>query len=234
MLDVTAAVRLSALLGAVFLLLPTAFAAAPPAPAAVPAPNRYDVEIIVFRNTHSDAGTLESWPANPGSPAWERAQPLNPETGNLPYRQLPASSYRLDSTWNRLARASGYAPLLHSAWAQPAIDRASAPFIQIGSPPIGNDAVYGIAKLSTTGPYLHFDLDLLFCGPPAKNLIAGSTAASVATSMPPATASVQTAMAAAGCQPYRLREDRKLDAGKLNYFDNPMFGALVLITPRAR
>lgn len=212
--------RILTLLLTVLVALPTTLAAAAPA---APAPNWYDVEMIVFRNTRSDAGTLESWPANPGMPAWDTARPLNPAAGNLPYRQLPASSYRLDATWNRLAHASGYAPLLHIAWAQPAIDRASAPFVQIGSPPAGNDTVYGIAKLSTTGPYLHFDLDLLFCGPAAKNTIPTAS-----------TAAANAAQAAAGCQPYRLQEDRKLDAGKLNYFDNPMFGALVLITPRAR
>lgn len=218
--------------GRVPLLLLTLLLLPLTAPAAAPTPNWYDVEMIVFQNTRSDAGSLESWPANPGAPAWETAQTLNPVNSNLPHRQLPPSSYRLDWAWSRLSRSSGYAPLLHLAWAQPAIDRASAAFVQIGSPVPGERSVYGIAKLSTVGPYLHFDIDLLFCGPPAKSVIPAPPAAS--SSGAPAAATTASIPNAAGCQPYRLREDRKLDAGKLNYFDNPMFGTLVLVTPRPR
>lgn len=236
------AVRRALLLALLFAPLAALAAVAPPA-TPPPAPNWYDVELIVFQNTSPDAGVLESWSADPGAPAWEAAQALNPASSNLPYRLLPASSYHLDRDWAKLSHASQYMPLLHIAWAQPAIDHASAPFVQIGSPPAANGAVYGVARLSTTGPYLHFGLDLLFCGPPAKNVIpAPSTTPAVTTVQPapPAAAAEAASLSAtpgasaSGCQPYRLRQDRKLEAGKLNYFDNPMFGALVLITPRPK
>lgn len=204
------------------LLASATSSAATPTPA--PGPNWYDVEMIVFENTGTDAGSLESWPSDPSTPAWTSAQPLNPAGSNLPYRQLPPTSYRLNSTWYRLAHAPGYAPLLHIAWAQPAIDRASAPFVQVSTPPAAQGTVYGIAKLSTTGPYLHFDLDLLLCGPAARSVIPASTSSAQAA----------PAQTVPGCQPYRLRQNRKLDAGRLNYFDSPMFGALVLVTPRTR
>lgn len=214
-------------------------------------PNWYDVEIIVFANTDPQAGVLESWPADPGMPDWNSAVPLKPTTSGLPYMQLPDSGLRLNSVWNKLKRSSDYSPLLRSAWAQPAIDRASALFVRMGTAATATPAttagslataasapltipnsVYGIAKLSTTGPYLHFDLDLVYCGPPAKHLIAA--AASTASVPSAASGSSITPATAPVCQPYRLRQDRKLDAGKLNYFDNPMFGALVLITPRTQ
>lgn len=217
-----------------------------------PAPNWYEVEIIVFANTDPQAGALESWPADPGVPDWNSAVPLKPAASDLPYMQLPASGWRLNSVWAKLKRSSDYAPLLHSAWAQPAIDRASALFVRVGTPsataaatiagssaaavsaPLNvPNAVYGIARLSTTGPYLHFDLDLVYCGPPAKHLIA-PLPLPAGSAPPTASASPALATPAPACQPYRLKQDRKLDAGKLNYFDNPMFGALVLITPRAQ
>lgn len=231
------------------LTLPTWADTQTPAPAS--APNWYDVEIIVFANTDPQAGVLESWPANPGMPDWNSAVPLKPAAGGLPYMQLPDSSLRLNSVWNRLKRSSNYMPLLRTAWAQPAIDRASALFVRVGTAPTATTAaaassaapavsaplntpnnVYGIAKLSTTGPYLHFDLDLVYCGPPAKRLIAAT--ATTASAPSAASGSSTTPATAPVCQPYRLKQDRKLDAGKLNYFDNPMFGALVLITPRAQ
>lgn len=224
---------------------------APPAPPA-PAPNWYNVEVIVFANTDPQAGVLESWPADPGTPDWNSAVPLKPAASTLPYMQLPAASGRMNSVWAKLQHSSEYQPLLRSAWAQPAIDRASALFVRVGTPPAATlaanagsmvpaesapvnspTAAYGIAKLSTTGPYLHFDLDLVYCGPPAKHVIA--SAAPPATSTPPGATAAPTALAnVPACQPYRLKEDRRLDAGKLNYFDNPMFGALVLVTPRTK
>ncbi|MGH8398200.1 MAG: CsiV family protein [Gammaproteobacteria bacterium] len=235
------------------LLLSPFYAVAADAPAAnAPAPNWYDVELIVFRNADPQAGSLETWPANPGTPDWDSAVPMSAAGSTLPYMQLPSASSRMDSAWRKLQRSSEYQPLLHTAWAQPAIDRASALFVRIGEPPATAPAattappaatadtgtpVYGIAKLSTTGLYLHFDLDLVYCGPPAKRVIpssppAASTAPSTASMQPaqPATAAITTP----ACQPYRLKQDRKLDAGKINYFDNPMFGVLVLVTPRVK
>ncbi|HKT32028.1 MAG TPA: CsiV family protein [Gammaproteobacteria bacterium] len=236
-----------------FALLLPGYVLAQTGPAATtPAPNWYNVEIIVFANTDPQAGILETWPADPGAPDWNSAVPLKPAASDLPYMQLPAAGVRMNSVWAKLQRSSEYMPLLRSAWAQPAIDRASALFVRVGIPPALTaaatagtltaaasaplhtpNAVYGIAKLSTTGLYLHFDLDLVYCGPPAKHMIAPSTPAAASTS-PTASTVVQTpASSAPACQPYRLKEDRRLDAGKLNYFDSPMFGALVLITPRA-
>jgi Peptidoglycan-binding protein, CsiV len=96
--------------------------------------------------------------------------------------------------------------------------------------------VYGTVKFSQYGPYLHFDLDLVCQGPIAKHIIQ-VPAATTNTSPVPADASI-TASAAArlpaatqGFQWYRMTEDRRIEAGKLNYFDNPMFGVLVLVTP---
>lgn len=214
----------------------------------VQTPNWYDVEIILFSNTNSGAGSLEMWPVNPGSPHWHRAVPVNVPGTGLPYSALAPAAFRLQKYWLAIQRSTAYKPLLHVAWTQPAINRNIAPFVRLGTPfspvprpgsPSGQEAVtggppvYGIARLSTTGPYLHFDLDVVFCGPPAAHLIAvtsppiTSTAAIAPNDLPRATTSVS-----APCQPYRLAQGRQIEAGKLNYFDDPLFGALLLVTPR--
>lgn len=210
---------------------------APPAP--TKAPNWYDVELIVFSNTDPNAGSLETWPVNPGFPDWTSAIPPNPTGSGLPYMLLPTSIYKLSGDWQKLARSSDYQPLLQVAWTQPAINRATALYVRIGTPPpsvlppasatsvqapatTGTDAgtpVFGIARLSTTGPYLHFDLDLVYRGPPAK------------VSIPENAETVMPASAADQFQWYRLTQDRRIDAGKLNYFDQPIFGVLLLVTP---
>ena len=210
-------------------------AGTPPAPSR--APNWYDVELIVFRYTDPSAGALETWPVNPGMPDWDSAIPLNPTGSGLPYMQLAASSFRLSNAWQKLSRSPDYQPLMQVAWTQPAIDRASALFVRIGTPPSAAPAVsatpapsaasstaavtpvYGIARLSTTGPYLHFDLDLVYRGAPAK------------VSIPDSSQSAASGNATPQFQYYRLTQDRRIDAGKLNYFDHPLFGVLVLVSP---
>ena len=105
----------------------------PTAPAR--APNWYDVELIVFRYTDPNAGSLETWPVNPGMPDWDSAVPLNPNGSGLPYMQLTPSGFRLEADWQKLSHSPDYQPLLHVAWTQPAIDRATALFVRIGSQP---------------------------------------------------------------------------------------------------
>jgi hypothetical protein len=200
-------------------------------------PNWYEVELIVFRYTDPSAGSLESWPFNPGMPDWDSAVPLNPNGSGLPYMQLSPSSFRLDGAWRKLIHSSDYQPLLHVAWTQPAIDRASALFVRIGTPPttatsantapapvttISTDSdtqVYGAARLSTTGPYLHFDLDLVYRGAIAKASIPDNSQQTVSGDTAPL------------FQWYRMTQDRRIDASKLNYFDQPLFGVLLLVTP---
>lgn len=221
----------------ILLSLPLCAQAAGTTPASSRTPNWYDVELIVFRYTDPSAGSLETWPVNPGMPDWDSAVPPNPTGSGLPYMQLAPSSYRLSSDWQKLARSSDYQPLLQVAWTQPAIDRATALFVRIGTPPAAVPTasttpapaaatstavatpVYGIARLSTTGPYLHFDLDLVYRGTQAKVNIPNTTTVAASGDTEPQ------------FQWYRLTQDRRIDAGKLNYFDQPLFGVLVLVTP---
>jgi hypothetical protein len=234
--------------------LTRAAAPTPPATAAqAPVPNWYIVEIIVFRATDPGAGGLETWPVDPGLPDWNSAAPMlpaDPANPPVPYEMVPQSSEQLDDAWTRLKRSKNYEPLLHLTWTQPAVDRATAQAVRIGAPPTALPAAgthatpassptppptpaYGDAKLSTTGPYLHFDLDLVLQGPPARNPAPAATTVAINTSMlapPGATLSP----AAPTFQFYRLRTDQRVNGGKLTYFDHPLFGAIVLVTPVRR
>ncbi|HEV2321748.1 MAG TPA: CsiV family protein [Gammaproteobacteria bacterium] len=233
-----------------------AVSAVPPAPAAqAPAPNWYDVEVIVFRSLDPAAGGDESWPADPGTPDWNGAVALSPPdslAAPTPYQQLSPVGEQLDDEWARLKRSHDYQPLLHVTWVQPALDRASAPAVRIGVPPSAVPGAgtrvaapaavtagaptqptptYGDAKLSTTGPYLHFDLDLVLQGPVARSLWP-STAINATLMLPPSATTASAALPAAPAfQLYRLRQDRRVDVGKISYFDQPLFGAIVLVTP---
>jgi len=244
------------------LLLTGAASGAAPAtttPAAAPAPNWYNVEVIVFRVLDPDAGSSETWPVDPGMPDWNAAVPLNPANSvgpAVPYQSLSPVSEQLSEAWNRLRRSKGYEPLLHVTWTQPALERDTAPAVRIGVPPqalapaattavtpapaaltgaaaaaalaLKPTLAYGDAKLSTTGPYLHFDLDLVLQGPLAKQ--ASPSAATLVSAMPAPAAGTSVAPAPA-YQLYRLRHDMRVNGCKLAYFDHPLFGAIVLVTP---
>ncbi|HEV2110150.1 MAG TPA: CsiV family protein [Gammaproteobacteria bacterium] len=250
----TSAAALSAL---VFAFAAAVTDAAPPAsPAAAPqppAPNWYNVEMIVFRSVDPAAGGGETWPADPGTPDWAGALPLNPPNSigpAVPYQALSPVNEQLDEDWTRLKRSHDYQPLVHVTWVQPALDRATAPWVRIGVPPsavptaatvaapaattgtapLQATLAYGSARLSTTGQYLHFDLDIALQGPVARSSwpAPGISAATMTAS------GAAPAVAAPAFQLYRLRQDRRVNAGKLNYFDNPLLGAIVLITPTRR
>ena len=241
------------------LLTGAASGAAPAAtPAVAPVPNWYNVEVIVFRVLDPDAGSNETWPVDPGMPDWNAAVALNPPNSvgpAVPYQALSPVSEQLSEAWNRLRRSKGYEPLLHVTWTQPALERESpsSQAVRIGVPPqaaapaagtavtpapaavtgaaaaaLKPTPVFGDAKLSTTGPYLHFDLDLVLEGPLAKQAM--PSAATLSSAMP-AAAAITTVAAAPAYQLYRLRHDMRVNGGKLAYFDHPLFGAIVLVTP---
>jgi len=234
--------------------------AAAPAAAQPPAPNWYNVEVIVFKVVDPAAGADETWPADPGMPDWNGSVALNPPNSigpAVPYQALSPVNEQLDEDWTRLKRSHNYQPLVHATWTQPALDRATAPAVRIGVPPSAVPAAathplpvtpapsastattaplqatlaYGDAKLSTTGPYLHFDLDLVLQGPPLNSNVPGAAISATALA-PPASTAAMAAMPTFSL--YRLRQDRRIDAGKTSYFDQPLFGAIVLVTPVRR
>src|SRR5579859_1731732 len=249
-------IRIAALTATLLGLTSAVTLAAPPAPGAAPqpVPNWYNVEVIVFRSVDPAAGAGETWPADPGVPDWTAALPLNPPNSigpAVPYQALSPVNEQLDEDWTRLKRSHDYQPLLHVTWIQPATDRATAPAVRIGVPasavpppstapmpvpaattaaaPLQATPAYGSAKLSTTGQYLHLDLDLVLQGPVTRNVWPAPAAINTVAMAAPGTAPALPA--APAFQLYRLRQDRRVNAGKLSYFDNPLFSAIVLITP---
>lgn len=231
-----------------------AFGAAPATSPVTSAPNWYNVEVIVFRSLDPNAGNGETWPADPGTPDWAAAVALSPPDSvgpPVPYEALSPVGEQLDPAWNRLRRARGYEPLLHVTWTQPIADRASASAVRLGVPPTAAPGTatgqvaaaatagaavaapatptpaWGTAKLSTTGPYLHFDLDLVLQGPPARTVAPAAGTINTTVLAPPGT----TSAVPPAVQFYRLREDMRVNGGKVAYFDHPLFGAIVLVTP---
>ncbi len=207
---------------------PTAPVHADPAPA-----HWYRVELIVFARLAPDAGTHETWPAQPGQPDLKDAVKLTPPAGSaasgpggtvvvtplgpVPYRELPSDQYQLDGVAKVLDASPRYRVLLHLAWQQPALDPRSARPVHIRLP----DGSLDGSVLLTRSRYLHAALDLLYR--PGADSAAGPADAATANS---ADGSGTTAPVV-----YRMQQHRRINSSALNYFDHPLFGVLLEATP---
>lgn len=94
----------------------------------------------------------------------------------------------------------------------------------------------GTATLIVADNKPHIALDLRLCEPPPPGV---RIQAPVAATAPPAASAAGAAPALSLAAPaaatprqcFALRQRRQVTVGRLEYFDNPAFGALVLVTP---
>ncbi|MBI5451737.1 MAG: hypothetical protein HY940_10320 [Gammaproteobacteria bacterium] len=192
----------------------------------------YDVEVYIFQNLKQPETMSEIWSVDPGSPDYGNTVTLNrtPTATAVPFQRIGSDEMQLFATIKRLEGAQGYRSLVHLGWRQPVSDREQAQAVQIGHRPQldnGDDSadetasaaskgrsVEGTIKLSA-GNYLHLDLDLLFSVP--LPVAADADAAGTTAPLPR--------------DVYRLTQHRRIKSNELNYFDHPMFGALVMVRP---
>ncbi len=166
----------------------------------------------------------------------------------LPYQFLGHDQFKLAASIAKLKKNPRYEVLLHTAWRQPAIDLKDEtavfvfdgmtepehpvdPLPSAGAPaPAAQPRVDMIESADTRpraprfsgsvklalGQYLHVALDLFYRKDMSR---IGSIDAS----------GNETLTAHNALQSFRLNEIRRIKAGEVNYFDHPVFGALVLI-----
>ena len=213
-------------------------------------PQQFDVEILVFANNNPD-DQGEQWPTNPGTPDLNAASEFGAPDGPT---ELGPGSFRLRADAAALKRSGRYQPILHLAWRQAPVPLNAGHAVHVHGP--GNsDTVNGTVKLSE-GRYLHLSIDLLYYpagGPPAPGASAPGAGADGTATAPGDTPadgaaaptepgdtgaadSAQTAMPApkvwvSNPDVFRLHQERKLRTGRVQYFDQPHFGVLALVTP---
>lgn len=216
----------------------------------------YDIELIIFEHKATPGAAAESWIADPGAPdlgqAIELAPPLDiaphphPEllsgaTVRMPYRKLDASELKLGRLFNRLTVSGVYMPLLHVAWRQPANPSQPVRGVHVSNTPIeqaddwhlpSSDlfidtrtmpapasnvaAVDGIVSLQRTR-FLHMNLDLLLSDPAAEA----------------AESSMFSIFSRRENRPkvYRLQAQRRIRVNEVHYFDHPVIGVIVQVSP---
>lgn len=166
----------------------------------------------------------------------------------VPYRLLSSDDFNLMKQEIKLTSSEQYYPLLHVAWRQPVLSDDEARAVHIYSnmeqtevdniqssqdtleippqngffsiqdssssePPM--NVIDGTVKISM-GKYLHLDADILYrIQAEEKNEFS-----LFGFSREDETPNV-----------FRMHESRRMRSGELHYFDHPLFGMLVLITP---
>jgi hypothetical protein len=217
-------------------------AQAPQSPAE-PAPlPRYEVEVIVFAHRDFDA-TEERFDQSPAGfedgPATLREAPVFNESTFAPrgapqapleppaevdpnaaakaealrVRPLRPEELKLGVEYRKLRAISAYQPLVHLGWVQPGLPEADAVPMDLGTLGVFNPR--GTVRVHLTR-YLHVTLDLTYQAP---------SSTTPAPSSPDGLDEINLAPR------YRLTTTRRVISGELHYFDHPVFGVLVRVTP---
>lgn len=192
--------------------------------------------------TPAETGTKAAVATPIPVPATKDVAPKKP-TGPI-YQFLARDQFKLATSIAKLKKNPRYDVLLHTAWRQPAIDLKdeTAVFVfdgmtepehpvdpattaetaggaqgsrDLAHPDPRAPRLSGTVKLAL-GQYLHVALDLFYRKEISR---IGSVDASGKEVLTPHNA----------LQSFRLNEIRRIKVGEVNYFDHPMFGALVLI-----
>jgi len=185
-----------------------AAASAPGAPSAPSAPV-YNVELIVFRDS-SAAGGAENW-GTAGASARTIAGDEAPVGGSNQVGRfvaaLPASSYQLGELENRLRASGAYVPVAHFAWSQTASSWGTRAGFSLQRLGVDIEGLSGTVFLEH-GQFLHLGMTLSYAiaqPPPGLNA-------------PPGTV-------------FSINESRRVKYYDRNYFDNPAYGVIALVTP---
>jgi hypothetical protein len=179
------------------------------APGAAPAATVYNVEMIVFRDT-SAQGSAELW-GDAGLNARtiagdESAAGGANQVGHF-VTALPASSYQLGELENRLRASGTYVPVAHFAWSQTASSWGTRAGFSLQRLGVDVEGLSGTVFLEH-GQFLHLGMTLNYAiaqPPPGLNA-------------PPGTA-------------FTINESRRVKYYDRNYFDNPAYGVIALVTP---
>ena len=165
----------------------------------------YQVELIVFEQL--DTVTDEKWP--------EMAEldiaPLTPDTANDIIQ--PSINQTLVSESQRLQRSPRYDVLYHRSWQQPALPKRDAKYVKVQT---ANELVDGKIRLYKS-TYLHAQLDIWL----KQN---SATLTSWSDANPEGTA-IELPR-----NPHLL-QSRRVKSKKVYYFDHPVLGALLKLTP---
>lgn len=194
---------------------------------ATPAPDTFNVELVVFRYNGTVASP-ENWDVGPpsGRANADTNADANADTnGNTgadstaapavlatpdAIHPLNPAQFQLAGTEAALRRNPGYEPLAHFGIRITVPERETGTVVPVESLVDPSSGISGSITLQR-GRFLHLELDLAYAtaNPPAKLL-------------PP--------NAPAGPMTFQMHQDRRMRPFERHYFDHPAFGVVAIIT----
>jgi hypothetical protein len=182
--------------------------APPPVPAAGPGSTVYNIELIIFRATGA-LGGAENW-STPGSGArniaGDEAASGSAQVGHF-IDALPSSAWQLTELENKLRASGAYVPVAHVAWQQTASSWGTRAGFSLAKLGVNVDGLTGTIFLER-GQFLHLGMTLSYAmAAPPPGLAAGADTA------------------------FSINESRRVRFYDRNYYDNPAFGVIALVTP---
>jgi len=198
----------------------------PAAQAADTGPTVYQVNAIIFANHLPELAGSEQWAQEKVLPLQGLDRAVAPVTGLTPDAPLNAALAKL-------ATDSRYKVLAVVNWIQPGVDRKQAVPMRIQDASGNLDGTLVVYQLQ----YLHADLDLAYT--PGGQVV-GTAAEPTPVAGPglldrvpaiPVPAPSANPGNDAGSVVYQLIEYRRISSKKISYFDHPMLGVLLSVTP---
>lgn len=173
----------------------------------------YHVEVIVFEHLDPSLSGGEDWSVPDRPPNFATAIELNDgaETGDRGFTALQGASFKLAGVYQRLRGSSNYKPVLHKAWRQPGYSANSVRQVHISTRPNRD----------------RLDQNLDINAARAEQWIEGTIGLQggrllhVGAKFVYRNSEVTT----------NIAEFRQIKLKQIHYFDHPLFGVIVQVTP---
>jgi hypothetical protein len=193
----------------------------------------YQVEVIVFRHADSELMNREQWPDLESLPDYRDSIRLfvdlpeltdeppvdGPNEGLAPgplaFQSLSANQLKMSGVFRRLRNVSAYEAVLHVGWRQPGGGQSRARRVYISDDPAtfrGIDSDTASLRLGSQDNSRRIEGVIRVRGGRLLHMDADFTSYG-------------------GPAPVRISERRKVKFKELHYFDHPLFGVIVQVTP---
>jgi len=216
--------RITLLFSLLFILIPASSYAVEEQPE-----TWYQVEVLAFKHVDNKAIASESWPVSPDLPSLDNI--IEVQSGNVAnpyYTELSESEFTLKNEANGLNKQPNYEVLLHIAWKQPILHKSqTSPIHLTGGKPldeysnrrysseITQNELNGTITLSQA-KYINVQANLVLNSPAGE--LFGQSVFDELTGF-------------GGIESFTLVQSRRMRPKETHYFDHPLFGMLVRVTP---
>lgn len=173
----------------------------------------YHVEVIIFEHLDDSLSGGEDWSVPDRLPNFATAIDLNDGTdsNSTGFSALPPTSLKLAGIYQRLRGSANYRPVLHKAWRQPGYSANSVRQVHLTSKPVRDTTTQNL------------DLDSVLPAQWIEGTIGlqGGRLLHVGAKFIYRNNEVTTTIA----------EFRQVKLKQIHYFDHPLFGVIVQVTP---